>query len=479
MDRVELSGEIVRELAELFAVELRQAAPALIVADLDGIERGVQEVGRRVFGRVVEQIVAAIAAAEPTMEAPRCEGCHGPMRLVDAARPRALQGLVGEYTLSRACFVCDGCHRGAAPLDARLGIGSGALSPGLARVACRVGIEGSFGEGTSVLQETLGVNVPAEAVRRISEGIGAVAEAEQQAAVARVQHGDEPVPAATIVADGPTLVVEVDGAQVHLDDAWHEVKVGVVAPLGPATRAEADSDRTVLRLGTPSYCAGFEPAELFWYRVYAAACQRGLGTLAVALVVALGDGADWIWRYAPRFLAVGRVELVEIVDIYHAWGHLWTVANTVFGAGTAAATRWVEPLKQRLVEDGVGPILEALEQLAPPDEEAAVEEVRKALAYFAEHAARMDYPRFVARHLPIGSGAVESACKTLIEAREKGAGMRWSRPGAQRVATLRALHRSGRWDAFWMTHPQRRRPPVFPRRPVPPHPAELLDKIAA
>jgi len=75
----------------------------------------------------------------------------------------------------------------------------------------------------------------------------------------------------------------------------------------------------------------------------------------------------------------------------------------------------------------------------------------------------MDYPCFVARHLPIGSGAVESSCKTLIEEREKGAGMRWERGDAQAVATLRALWRSGRWKAFWASHPQCRRPPVVHR----------------
>jgi hypothetical protein len=67
----------------------------------------------------------------------------------------------------------------------------------------------------------------------------------------------------------------------------------------------------------------------------------------------------------------------------------------------------------------------------------------------------MAYPQFVARHLPIGSGAVESACKGLVEARLKQAGMRWSVPGSQAIASLRALHRSGRWAAFRQTHPYR------------------------
>jgi hypothetical protein len=462
MDRPSLSGVIIQELAEVFVAELTRAAPALLRSDLAGIERQVQVIGRRVLGRVVEQVVAVRAAAEARC-IPDCEACQRPMRRVDGARPRHLQGLVGDYTLARAYVVCDQCHQGRAPLDAVLGIGSGALSPGLARVACRAGIEGSFGEGTSVLQETLGVDVPPEAIRRITEGIGAVAEAAQQAAVARGQRGAEPIPAAAVVAGGAVLVVEVDGCQVHLDDAWHEMKVGVVGPLGPATRLDEQTGRRTLLPGPASYCAGLEAAEVFWYRVYAAACQRGLGTRVVSRVVVLGDGADWIWHYAARFLGVGRVEVIEIVDLYHAWQHLWTIAHAVFGTGTADAVAWAAARKRDLLTAGAPAILTALAALAPAAETAA-EEVRKAVAYFTTHAARMDYPTFMAQQLPIGSGAVESACKTLIEAREKGAGMRWSRPGAQHVATLRAVHRSDEWEAFWQTHPQRRRPAVFPRR---------------
>ncbi|MBA2450412.1 MAG: hypothetical protein H0V51_20550, partial [Chloroflexi bacterium] len=109
-------------------------------------------------------------------------------------------------------------------------------------------------------------------------------------------------------------------------------------------------------------------------------------------------------------------------------------------------------------------VLAALEALAPAAGTETAEEVRKALGYFTTNASRMDYPRFLARQVPIGSGAVECACKTLVQARAKQAGLRWSRAGVQAVLSLRAVHRSGRWDQFWQTRPQRRRPAVFPRR---------------
>lgn len=476
MDRAGLSEAIVRELGELFVSELVQVGPELVAADLDGIEQRLQDVSRRMLGRVVEAVVTTIAAGQ-TVERPSCGTCQQPMRAVDPARPRALQGLVGDYRVRRAYFVCDRCGHGAAPLDERLGLGPGALSPGLTRVACRVGIEAGFGSAADLLAETLRVDVATEAVRRVTEGIGAVAEAEQQGMIAQAQAGQSPP--ADVEPAPAALVVEVDGVHVHAGGDWHEMKVGLVAPLGPATRVVKETGRIALTLGRQSACAGFETAALFWYRVYVAACQRGLHASELVLVVVLGDGAGWIWNYAWQFLGQRGVEVVEIVDIFHAWGHLWKVANAVFGAGTARAAAWVAPLKGDLLDTGPAPILAALAALTPaasdtdgdtdgaPDLDAdAAEEVRKAIGYFTDHATRMDYPRFVARQLPIGSGGVESACKTLIQAREKQAGMRWSHDGAQTVASLRALHRSGRWEHFWQTHPQRRRPPIAPRLPT-------------
>ena len=474
MDRPILSEAIVQELGAGFVAALQQAAPALVTRDLDGMEQQVQELGRRVLGRVVEEAVAAVAAAQPAVP-PVCPRCTQPLRCVDAARPRHLQGLVGEYRLVRPYWHCRPCAQGYAPLDELLGLAAGALSPGLSRVACRLGIEEAFAPAADILYETLRVDVPTEAVRRITEGIGQVAEAEQQAAMAAAAAGQEP----PLPEVAPTqLLVAADGVQVHTDGEWHEAKVGVVAPLGPATWTDPDSGRECFTLGAQSVCAGFEPAAQFWWRLYCEARRRGLGAASVALIVVLGDGAEWIWKAAARFLQVGPVELVEIVDIYHAWEHLWQVANTVYGTGSAAATAWVAPLKAALLEAGVAPVLAALAELQPTTP-AGSDEVRKAREYFTEHAARMNYPAFIARRLPIGSGVVESANKTLITAREKGAGMRWRASGAQAVASLRAVQRSGRWEAFWRTHPQRRRPAVFPRRPRPRTAAPVPDARAA
>jgi hypothetical protein len=80
---------------------------------------------------------------------------------------------------------------------------------------------------------------------------------------------------------------------------------------------------------------------------------------------------------------------------------------------------------------------------------AAVRE--EVLSYFRNQVHRMDYPTYEANGWYIGSGAVESACKTVVGSRMKGAGMRWSEAGAHAVCHVRALYRSepSQWTAFW------------------------------
>ena len=113
MDRATLSDAIVEELGAYLVSTLRQAAPALLTADLDGIEQQLQELSRRVLGRVVEQTVAVRAAGQPLVPPP-CAQCAGPLRLIDWARARHLQGLVGEYTVRRPYWHCARCHQGVA-----------------------------------------------------------------------------------------------------------------------------------------------------------------------------------------------------------------------------------------------------------------------------------------------------------------------------------------------------------------------------
>ncbi len=422
--------------------------------------------GGVILGGLIERVARGHAQGLPRPA--RCAACGGALKRRE--RPRPLVGLVGDYTLRRAYYWCAAYKRGAPPLDAALGLGPGDVSPGLARVVARAAVDATFTPAAEQVREALGATLSDETTRRLAERIGVAAEARTQAAIVHAQQG-QPVWAEDEVqcADDTTiLAVEVDRALVHQEAGWHEMKVTTLAPLGPDLRTDPVSGRTALAWGPASYGVGTEEAEAFWWRVYVEARRRGLGTPAVRTVVVLGDGARWIWDRARAFLGLPGVEVVEIVDIYHAYGYLWAVGNALYGAGSLRAAAWVEPLKDQLYLHGAALVLAALAALEPTTVEA-VQAIDDARTYFTRNVARMDYPRFVARHFPVGSGAVESSCKCVVEARLKQAGMRWGVPGSQAIASLRATHRSGRGATFWQDHPDRYRPPTEDAARVTPH----------
>jgi hypothetical protein len=70
--------------------------------------------------------------------------------------------------------------------------------------------------------------------------------------------------------------------------------------------------------------------------------------------------------------------------------------------------------------------------------------LRVELGYFTTNAPRMDYPAFHSGGLPIGSGAVESAARHVVQARMKRSGIRWSDSGGEAMLALCARNAAGR-----------------------------------
>src|SRR5947209_20547780 len=71
------------------------------------------------------------------------------------------------------------------------------------------------------------------------------------------------------------------------------------------------------------------------------------------------------------------------------------------------------------------------------------------LEYLEKRLAQIQYATFAAQGYPLGSGSVESANKLVVEARLKGAGMRWARAHVNPLVALRTVACSDRWDEAW------------------------------
>ena len=146
----------------------------------------------------------------------------------------------------------------------------------------------------------------------------------------------------------------------------------------------------------------------------------------------------------------GRVEAV-ILDFWHVAEHLGELARALYPSDESARGDWLDPLCHRLKHEGGRAVLEALRSL-PADGRESVRKVhREVLGYFENHVDRMDYPAYLAKGWAIGSGPMESGCKTAIGKRMKNGGMRWGESGADEMCHLRALFCSGdgQWNAYW------------------------------
>lgn len=421
-------------------------------AELKEHERGVLELFRRLMGPALGATVAeATGLAHPAaarLRAP-CPAC-GLRRAPRRPRKRELLTICGALRLDRPYYYCKPCKRGWAPADATLGIAPyEATSAGCREWLALAGAIAPFRDAAALLEELAGLGVGSETVRTHAEAAGGLLDLCRRAAAARVEAEREP--AGAIDRAAGLLVVMADGLHLRYLDTWHEVKVGLVAGCEPGRPAAgADPGRPHELLG-PSYLASRSPADEFGLLLLAEAARRGglevvgwehapgddpadprVPPLAVLReVVVLGDGAPWIWNLADEHF--GR--RTEIVDWYHAAEHLWDLAKALHGDGTPEATAWAEAATDLLWDEGAGPLLRLLgtTEAATP---AAAEALRLQRGYFGANAGRMDYPAYRARGLPVGSGAVESAARHLVQDRMKRAGMRWSRPGGEALLAL-------------------------------------------
>ncbi len=71
--------------------------------------------------------------------------------------------------------------------------------------------------------------------------------------------------------------------------------------------------------------------------------------------------------------------------------------------------------------------------------------------YFISNAASINYRFFKRMRMPIGSGAIESAIRRVVNLRLKGTGMFWIKENAEGLLHLRCQLKSGNWDAFYKT----------------------------
>jgi hypothetical protein len=200
-----------------------------------------------------------------------------------------------------------------------------------------------------------------------------------------------------------------------------------------------DSDST-------TYVGAIETAEEFGFRIYSEAWRRGWEWAKLKVVI--GDGAAWIWNLANQHFPGA----IQIVDLYHARQHLWEIAALLHPNVPVAKKSWMAPMKDLLDNGEIELLVARLREIAAEhavSHPGLTEEILKQAEYFETNANRMNYPRFRAMGLFVGSGVIEAGCKAVIGSRLKRSGMFWTVRGANSIIALRCCRLNGRFEDYW------------------------------
>jgi hypothetical protein len=159
----------------------------------------------------------------------------------------------------------------------------------------------------------------------------------------------------------------------------------------------------------------------------------------------LGDGAAWIWNIATAKFP----EATQVVDLFHAREHLHDLARKLEFMLLDRKDEWLAARLEDLDYGDIDGITAAVRQY--PLIGTKKDEIDTALGYFENNAPRMRYHWFRQCGLFVGSGVVESSCKTVIGQRLKQSGMHWTVAGADSIIALRCREASRTWEAVCKT----------------------------
>lgn len=174
-----------------------------------------------------------------------------------------------------------------------------------------------------------------------------------------------------------------------------------------------------------------------------------LGIHQAKQVLILADGAEWIWLRIPpllKRLGCPPESIVELLDFYHAAEHLQQFAEAAFTELTVVQT-WFKQARKDLKGGRVADLIARIQTLVENSSGECKKIMAGKLAYFikGQQKRRLNYSQVAAMKLPIGSGAIESLIRQVVNLRLKGTGKFWLLQSAEIMLHARCQWAAGTW----------------------------------
>jgi hypothetical protein len=395
-------------------------------------------------------------------------------------RRTGVVSLLGPIAFRRGYYRCGRCRHSQFPFDAEVGLTDHRVTPGAERVISLLGLTcDAFEEAAvKVLPEACGLRVGESTVQAITEDAGARLGALQEQghtlgdsklfAWHRDVHGRSCAYVSLDLTGVPQQACHggtAEGRMPYVAAIYNPVPDQPPPAKGsalPTPGYEPVAETPPPADDRPQAAAPVAPRRPRMQARYLAGLMS-LAALGVQLrkqaaQVGMEEAQQWIGlcdggNGLEEFLRCNfnRANLVLILDFWHPTGYLEAVARALHPDDETKRLGQTEQWCHLLKHEGGAAMRKVLQGLDPPKKQGAQQALQEAIQDIGNNVHRMDYPFYLAQGWQIGSGPIESACKTVVGQRLKLAGMRWREYGTDNVCHLRALFKSEKdqWHAFW------------------------------
>lgn len=323
------------------------------------------------------------------------------------------------------------------------------VTPALASEVARLAVLGTYQEASASLR-VRGISLDAKQISQLAGNLAQRSLDYRSWCMAQTTTGYR----GSGLLRGKRLVIGVDGGRVRVREStggrlksgrrgfkacWREPKVFIIY--------EVDAHGKKLRRGFLRQDATLQDANGLFALLGSA--LRQIGAHEALSWVFVGDGAEWIWNRVPELVtAVGYSlsKVTQVVDFYHAVEHLSAIAEHVKGA--KQRREWLREAKRLLKWGLVRHLITRIKNLARGRKAKLI---AKGASYFEDHSERMAYRRYEKSGIPLGSGAVESCIRRVVNLRFKGNSVYWRPETGEGLLHCRAQLLAGRWKELAAT----------------------------
>lgn len=370
----------------------------------------------------------------------------------------------GWVSVERRLYQTDSGDVSYVPLDEKWDMRNETLTP-----VVREAVHFASGHNTpKVVEELLSkcalFNPSRTAMLHTNEGFGTIWKQHGEAILAKVRE-KEVVPAKT-----HAVVVSLDGVNVLMNErgkkrgrkrhrplenpseetptSYQNAMVGSVSVYRRPEKEEKGAQRLASRYVArmpkeefPEFKTALEAEVTATFSKLPARCHK----------IVIVDGSRALWKYVKARPLYKRC--LALVDFWHAAEYLAKAAAAAYGEEKYESQGWFRKWKEALLKEK-GAAKRALRSMDYLLKSLNLRGKRRtdllaAKRFFRNNLKRMNYAWFQSRNLPVGSGVVEAACKSIVKARMCQSGMRWTKQGGETILSLRSVIKSNRWDACW------------------------------